>query len=148
VRINEIVSRARAYAQADDAPPAEALLSVLIDWFTGDQPAAEALAGVAPDAVQRAWDKLTRDLDVPAWLLASRALADGVDLLAANLIEAGRPDFAAALRALHEPHFEGAARSADASRESLHPSDEGVATPPDDRLWAPRPGRLATGLPQ
>lgn len=144
MRTKEIVSRARAYVQADDALPAEALLSVLIDLFTGEC----VTEGVAPDAVQSAWEKLTRDLDVPAWLLASQALADGVDVLAANLIEAGRPDLAAGLRTLHEPRFEGAAHSADVSRESLRPVAEGFMAPEDGRLWAPRSGHLATGLPQ
>jgi len=145
VRAKEIVSRARAYEKEADAWPAEALLSVLIDVFTGaeagqyEEPGAE----VDPSAVQAAWEKLTRDLSVPDWLLESQALADGVDVLAANLTEAGRPDLAAALHALHEPRFEGATRSPDVTREHLRTVDEGVTGPDDGRLWVPRGAAFA-----
>jgi hypothetical protein len=144
VHTKEIVARARAYEKEEDAGPAEALVSVLVDIFAG----MEAEPDVDPDAVQQAWERLTRDLSVPDWLLESQALADGVDVLAANLTEAGRPDLAAALHALHEPRFEGATRSPDVSRTHLRPIDEGVAAPDDGRLWVPRGSRFAAGSPR
>lgn len=136
MRANEIVAQARNYERTDEATPAEALLSVLIDLFIGAEPAVP----VRPQEVQRAWELLTRDLGVPDWLLQSQALADGVDVLAGNLMEAGRPDLADSLRALHEPRFEGAVRSPEVPAERLRVlgSEQPAAT--DRRLWVPRAG--------
>jgi hypothetical protein len=137
VRVREIIAWARAYERAEDAWPAESLLSVLIDLFTSPEPgAAEALT---PDEVQRAWQKLTRDLSVADWRIEARAFADGVDVLAANLTEAGADDLAALLRELHEPRFEGATRSSDVSRESLRTIEEAPPPASDDGvMWVPR----------
>ncbi len=142
MRVREIVARARAYERAEDAWPAESLLSVLIDLFTSPEPgAAEELT---PDDVQRAWQKLTRDLSVADWRIEARAFADGVDVLAANLTEAGADGLATRLRELHEPRFEGATRSPDVSRESLRTIDEAAAAVAEDGvLWAPRGRRFA-----
>ena len=142
MRVREIVARARAYERVEDAWPAESLLSVLIDLFTSPEPgAAEELA---PDDVQRAWQKLTRDLSVADWRIEARAFADGVDVLAANLTEAGADDLASHLRALHEPRFEGATQSPDVSRESLRTIDEAPAPATEESvLWAPRGRRFA-----
>src|SRR4051812_5863385 len=98
MRVSEIVAAARELERQDDASPAEAMLGVLVDLFTGGT--ADDVTELRPDCVQRAWEKLTRDLSVPDWLLESQALAEGVDVLAANLVEAGREDLAAQLRSL------------------------------------------------
>lgn len=136
MRANEIVAQARGYERSDGAAPAEALLNVLIDLFTAGEPA----EAVRPQDVQRAWEKLTRDLGVPDWLLQSQTLADGLDVLAANLVEAGRADLAASLRALHEPRFEGAVRSPEVPVERLRQLGAEEPPPGDGRLWVPRVG--------
>ncbi len=136
MRANEIVAQARGYERTDDLEPAEALLSVLIDLFT----AGELAMPVRPEEVQRAWELLTRDLGVPDWLLQSQALADGVDVLAGNLVEAGRPDLAESLRALHEPRFEGAVRSPEVPAGRLRMLESEEPAPTDRRLWVPRVG--------
>ncbi|HLZ69653.1 MAG TPA: hypothetical protein VKV26_07045 [Dehalococcoidia bacterium] len=141
MRVREIVARARAYEEAEDAWPAESLLSVLIDLFTSPEP--EAAAALAPAEVQRAWRKLTRDLSPADWRIEARAFADGVDVLAANLTEAGADDLAVRLRELHEPRFEGAIRSPDVSRESLRAIDEPAVPAEDGPMWVPRGRRLA-----
>jgi hypothetical protein len=136
MRANEIVAQARNYERTDDLAPAEALLSVLIDLFTAGEPAEP----VRPQEVQRAWELLTRDLGVPDWLLQSQALADGVDVLAGNLLEAGRLDLADSLRALHEPRFEGAVRSPELPAERLRTLGVDEPAPTERRLWVPRVG--------
>lgn len=142
MRAREIVARARAYERAEDAWPAESLLSVLIDLFTSPEPG--AADELAPDEVQRAWQKLTRDLSVADWRIEARAFADGVDVLAANLTEAGADALAMRLRELHEPRFEGATQSPDVSRESLRTIDEApVPVSEDGMIWVPRSRRFA-----
>jgi hypothetical protein len=136
MRTGEIVTRARDYQRTGGASPAEALLGVFIDLFTGP----ESPSALQPEEVRRAWERLTRDLSVPDWLLQSQALADGVDVLAANLAEAGRDDLAAALRSLREPRFEGAARSAELPVERLRRLGDEEPAPADSRLWVPRVG--------
>ncbi len=132
----EIVAQARAYQRDFDAPPADALLSVLIDQFTGE--AADEQEPLEPSDLERARERLTRGLDVPEWLLASKALSDGIDVLADNLIEAGRLDLAAELGRVHAPRFDAGQRSPDFSPELLRQPAE-PAPPPDERLWLPRP---------
>jgi hypothetical protein len=141
VRAREIVARARAYERAEDAWPAESLLSVLIDLFTS--PAPGAVEALAPIEVQRAWQKLTRDLSVADWRIEARAFADGVDVLAANLTEASADDLASLLHRLHEPRFEGAVHSPDVSRESLRTIEEPPPSAEDGSMWVPHGRRLA-----
>lgn len=79
--------------------PAEGLLGVLIDLFTvaDEDPAAHA------DAVREAWARLTRRLDDRIRLHEQLALTQGVEVLAASLVEAGSAPLAAVARDLFAP---------------------------------------------
>lgn len=133
--LKEIIARTRDYERLDGVSPAEALLSVLIDLFTRP----DGREAIDPGTVQQAWEKLTRDLSVPEWLTESQTLSDGIDVLAANLMEAARHDLATALRAVSQPCFEGAMHSPDIAFDRLHELDDVPQPGADSRLWVSRP---------
>lgn len=138
MRTNRIVSRARSYQEIYGASPAESLLDALIDAFTND----DSGQPVEPAAVQQSWEKLSRDLTMPEWLQESQVLVDGLAVLAANLLEAGRPDLGAMLRELHEPRFERAMHSPDVDIERLQEVESGAVGDGNPLLWVPRPASM------
>jgi len=134
MRAKEIIAQARAYERMDGISVAEALLSVVIDLFTGS--AAEE--AVDARVVLQAWKKLTRELTVPEWLAESQKLSDGIDVLAANMVEAQRHDLAVVLRAISQPRFEGSVRSADVELDRLRQTEPPAQPANDNLLWVPR----------
>jgi len=133
MKSKNLVARARAYEWEEDASPAEGLLSVLIDLCL----APGAIVDLTPDTLDHAWDKLTRDLSVPDWRDESQALAEGIEVLTANLLEAGREELAEQLRAVGDIRFEAAAHSPEAEEERLLRAHDS-AQAGDSRLWVPR----------
>jgi hypothetical protein len=140
VYVKEFVAWAREYEDADDASAAEAMLSVLIELYTCD--VLEDDDVIDADVFHRAWVRLTRDLDVPDWLDQAQSLAEGVDVLAANLVEAGRSELAAELREISTPRFDGAAASAELDlhlRRRQRAADAAPDVAEPERPWTARP---------
>ncbi|MHB8576588.1 MAG: hypothetical protein ACYDCQ_14795 [Dehalococcoidia bacterium] len=138
--VKELVAWAREYEDADDASPAEAMLSVLIELYTCD--VLDDDDAIDADVFHRAWVRLTRDLEVPDWLDQAQTLAEGVDVLAANLVESGRPELAAELREISTPRFDGAAASAELDVHLLRrqrAADAALDVAELERPWTPRP---------
>jgi hypothetical protein len=98
MQAKQIVARAEAYAQMEHTGPAEGLLAALIDLFT-----VEGGSEIAGDDVRAAWERLCRRLDERTRLHEQRLLQEGVELLAANLLEAGDAERAALARDLFPP---------------------------------------------
>ena len=121
-------ARAEGYARDERTGPAAGLLAALIDLFTvaGEGENADA------EVVRAAWERLTRRLDDRTRLREQLALSNGLDLLAANLLEAGDADGAAAARQLFPP----IAHAAPAETEQPDP-EPAFAT--DAALWARQP---------
>jgi len=98
MQAKQIAARAEAYAQLERTGPAEGLLAALIDLFT-----VEGGSEIAGDDVRAAWERLCRRLDERTRLYEQRLLQEGVELLAANLLEAGDAERAALARDLFPP---------------------------------------------
>ena len=121
-------ARAEGYARLEGGSPSAGLIAALIDLFTvrGEGENADA------EVVRAAWDRLAHRLDDRTRLREQLALTDGVELLAANLLEAGDADRAAVARQLFPP----------VAHPAPEPEPVGEPVPsfaPDSALWVAQP---------
>jgi hypothetical protein len=121
VRVNDIVEAALAYEEEDAITPGEAMLSVLIDLYTGE----EEIDELGPQILRRAWERFSRDLDVSEWQSEWQTVRDGIEVLAANLQEAGDLHLARNLRDLEPPSLDGTPLTAAAPLAKLRRTDGG-----------------------
>ncbi len=121
-------ARAEEYARLEGGSPSNGLIAALIDLFTvrGDGENVDA------EVVRAAWDRLSRRLDERARLREQLVLTDGVELLAANLVEAGEMDRAALARQF----FPAVAHVAPEPESAVEPVPSFAA---DNALWVAQP---------
>jgi len=141
VRVDDIVEAALAYEEEDELAPGEAMLSVLIDLYTG----AGELEPLKPHTLRRAWERYTRDLDVEDWQAEWRVVHEGIEVLAANLQEAGDADLARNLRELQPPTLDGTPLTVAAPLPTLRPAVEAPQPRIDEPVYPSWPVNLPRG---
>jgi hypothetical protein len=141
VKVGDIVEAALAYEEEDGLPPGEAMLSVLIDLYTGFEEPDDLRDGT----LRKAWERYTRDLEIEQWQAEWRVVQEGIEVLAANLHEAGDVDLAQNLRAQEPPMLDGTPLTAAGRSPRLRVIDEVAPTLdlPDYPAWPARAPRGA-----